>query len=251
MYDYKKQLIRIWGINIAPFHLGKFVEIIHSHIQENKFTPLHITGVNPETLAHAYQNSTMSDAIMSSDLINVENHFVLLVLRMLGYTIPERVATPDLFDAMLELAEKNRYSVYILGASEPVLLQALDSIRRQFPSLILSGFNNGYYAPSEEVGIVSEIRDKQPDMLFVALPSPQKEIFIAKYKYLLNVSVLLGVGGAIDVKSGLVKRAPYFLRKTGLEGIHRSLQNPMNYGKRYFTLYPVFLKFVINHILAK
>jgi len=88
-------------------------------------------------------------------------------------------------------------------------------------------------------------------MLFLALPTPDKEIFIQKYKHDLGVSVLLGIGGAIDVKAGLVRRAPLFLRRIGLEGIHRAMQNPLNYGKRYFTLYPAFISFVIKELFNK
>jgi N-acetylglucosaminyldiphosphoundecaprenol N-acetyl-beta-D-mannosaminyltransferase len=251
MNDYKKHLIKLWNINICPLKLDGFIEIIHSHIKKRNNMPLHITGVNPETMAHAYKNCEMYDAIKSSDLINIENHFVLLVLRILGYKIPERVATPNLMNAMLTLAEKNKYTIYILGASESVLTSALNNIKMQYPSLIISGYKNGYYTQDQEPVIVSEIKSKRPDMLFVALPSPKKEIFIANYKNVLNVPVLLGVGGAIDVKAGLVKRAPVFLQNIGLEGIHRSLQNPMNYGKRYFTLYPTFIRLVIHDFLSK
>jgi hypothetical protein len=46
--------------------------------------------------------------------------------------------------------------------------------------------------------------------------------------------------------AGKVNRAPKWMQKIGLEGIHRSLQNPQYYGKRYKTLYVPFLKLFFN-----
>lgn len=246
-----KQKINIWGINICPYEKKYFIEIIDLHIKSQTGKPLHISAINPETLAHASKNKELYNSIKSSDLINVDNYFVFLVLRILGKKIPERVATPDLFEEMLRLSEKNNYSIYILGSKEDVLLKAIENIKSEYPAIKIVGFRDGYYSREQEEDVVLEIKSKQVDMLFVAMSSPYKEIFINRYKNNLDVQVLLGVGGAIDVKAGIVKRAPLFIREIGLEGFHRSLQNPMNYGKRYFTLYPLFLKLVLSDLFSK
>lgn len=243
--------INIWGVDICPFEKNKFIEIIDLHLKSLPRKPLHITGVNPETLAHASKNRELYNAIKSSDLINVDNYFVFLVLKILGKKIPERVATPDLFEEMLRLSEKNNYTIYILGSKEDVLLKAIENIRSEYPAIKIAGFRNGYYSREQEEDVVWDIKSKKVDMLFVAMSSPYKEMFIDRYKNNLDVQVLLGVGGAIDVKAGIVKRAPLFIREMGLEGLHRSLQNPMNYGKRYFTLYPLFLRLVLSDLFSK
>ena len=104
---------------------------------------------------------------------------------------------------------------------------------------------HGFFQKDQEKLIVEKIKEFSPDMLFLALPSPYKESFILKYKAEINAKVFLGVGGAIDVKGGQIKRAPLFLRNIGLEGIHRTLQNPLYFGKRILIYYPRFIKIVI------
>lgn len=250
MHNSRKK-VNIWGISFNTLRKVDFIEVIDNHISIHSGKPLHITGVNPETISHALRDSKLLSAIKDSDLVNIDNMLVLLMLRLSGVKAPERVATPDLFDAMLALAEKRGYSIYLLGAKEGILKKAIENIKSEYSGIRIAGYRNGYYKREEITEVCKEINKAKPEMLFIALPSPDKEIFINKYKNILGVPVLLGVGGAIDVKAGLVTRAPLFLRKIGLEGIHRVMQDPLNYGKRYFTLYPAFIRFVIKELFKQ
>lgn len=246
--EYKVKNANIWGVFFSLNTKNEFIEIIHNHLSFNSSTSLHITGINPETMAQAHDDSQLLSAINDSDLVNIDNTLVLLMLRLSGIKAPERVATPDLFESMLCLAEKYAYPVYILGAKEEVLQRAIVNIMNEYPGLIISGYRNGYFKNEKVEKVCEEITSARPKMLFIALPTPDKELFIYRNKHKLKVPVMLGIGGAIDVKSGLIKRAPLILRKMGLEGLHRVMQNPINYGLRYVTMYPVFLKIVIKNI---
>lgn len=241
--------VNIWGISINPMSKTEFIEVIDNHISSKSENPLHITGVNPETIAHALRNEQLFAAIKDSDLVNIDNVFVLLMMHLSGIHAPERVATPDLFESMLALAEKRKYSVYVLGAKEEILKKAIINIQTQFPHILIAGYQNGYFNKNDIKKVCCQIRESKPDILFLALPTPDKEMFIYNYKRSLGVPVLLGIGGAIDVIAGVIVRAPLFLRKIGLEGVHRAFQSPLNYGKRYITLYPVFIGHVIKEFL--
>lgn len=239
-----EKTIYIWDIKFNLLTLNEFVEKIDYRIKNN-ITPIHITGVNPETVVHASQDEIMKQAILESDFVNIDNTTILKTLRMLGHAAPERVATPDLFEALLKLSYLNSYKVYILGAKEFVLNNAINNIRKDYPSIEIKG-HHGYYSREKEESIIDEISGFSPDMLFIALPSPEKEKFILKYKNNINVKLFLGVGGAVDCRAGLVKRANEKLRNNGLEGIHRALQNPVYYGKKYWEFYPKYFKIVFK-----
>lgn len=239
-----EKTIYIWGIKFNLLNLNEFVDKIDERIKNN-IIPIHITGVNPETVVHASQDELMKQAILESDFVNIDNTTILKTLRMLGYPAPSRVATPDLFEALLELSFRKHYKVYILGAREFVLNNAIDNIRQDYPTLEISG-HHGYYQREREDLIIDEISNFSPDMLFIALPSPEKETFILKYKNNINVKLFLGVGGAVDCRAGLVKRASEKLRNNGLEGIHRALQNPVYYGKKYLEFYPKYFRIVLK-----
>jgi N-acetylglucosaminyldiphosphoundecaprenol N-acetyl-beta-D-mannosaminyltransferase len=241
--------IVIWGVKFNLLSLKEFVEAV-SDLIVNENHPVHITGINPETVVHSSRSEILRMAILKSDLVNVDNSFIVLTLRILGYKVPERVATPDLFEALLNLANNNKHKIFILGAKEEILQKAVPNILKQYPNIDIK-MQNGYYPKEMEQSIIEMISDFSPDMLFIALPSPRKEAFILENKNTLNAKLLLGVGGAIDCKAGLVKRPPHFISNNGFEGIFRSLQSPFNYGKRYLEFYPKFLSIVIKSLIKK
>lgn len=243
-----KKTIFTWGVKFDLLSMNDFISSITQRIIEDK-TPIHITGVNPETVVIASRDEFMRNAILNSDLVNIDNAFIVLTLRLCGYKVPSRIATPDLFEELLLLSAKNCYRVFILGAKENVLEQAIKNIINDYPDIIIDGLH-GYYNRENEIEVIDRIKDFKTDMLFVALPSPAKELFILKYKATLKVKLLLGVGGAVDCRSGFVERAPEKFRRIGLEGIFRAMTDPMYYGKRYFTFYPSFLKIVFKQMFS-
>lgn len=236
--------INIWGIRLNPIRIDDFIQIIESRIILNSI-PVHITGVNPETVVHAQNSQILKKAINESDLINIDNNFLVLTLRLLGYRIPCRVATPDLFEALLSFSNKNHYKIFILGSKKNILKKAIEKIKTDYTKIEIDG-HDGYFPIDDEKRIIDTIKEFRPDMIFISMPTPYKETFILKHKTEINAKLFLGIGGAIDVKAGKVKRAPNFLRKIGLEGLHRTMQNPLNYGKRVLKYYPEFLKIVIK-----
>lgn len=242
--------IQIWGIKLTPLTKEQIVELVEYHI-DNLNALFHLTGVNPETVAQAQNNAELCRAINASDAVNIDNMLVMVSLRLLGYKIPERAASPDIFELLLELINRKGYSVYFFGTKEIVLRKMLRRLKEHYPGMNIIGARNGYYSPEEEASIVNEINKLNPDMLYIALPTPQKELFILRNKDRLNTRFAYGVGGAFDVMAGVIKRAPLWMRNIGLEGIHRSLQNPSSYIPRYFKYYLPYMKLFFKELFRK
>jgi N-acetylglucosaminyldiphosphoundecaprenol N-acetyl-beta-D-mannosaminyltransferase len=72
-------------------------------------------------------------------------------------------------------------------------------------------------------------------MLFVAMGTPRKELFLAQRAEALGVPLLVGVGGAVDVIAGITRRAPVSWQRMGLEWLYRLLQEPRRMFRRYAT----------------
>lgn len=134
----------------------------------------------------------------------------------------------------MDLANAKGYKSFLFGAKEQVVKDVAAHYNQIFDKEIVSGFRNGYFNESEEGSIIQQINDSGAQMLFVAIPSPQKETFINKYRHRLsNVKLLMGVGGSFDVVSGIVIRAPLWMQKNGLEWLFRLVQEPQKMWKRY------------------
>lgn len=75
---------------------------------------------------------------------------------------------------------------------------------------------------------IKEIMAFKPDILFVALGAPRQEIFIHKLSaksYQLK-AIMLGIGGVIDYWAYPCLRAPYIVRRIGLEWLWRLVLQP-------------------------
>jgi N-acetylglucosaminyldiphosphoundecaprenol N-acetyl-beta-D-mannosaminyltransferase len=152
---------------------------------------------------------------------------------VLRQPLPERVTGIDLMDAVLERATERGYGVYVLGARSEVLARALAALRKQFPDVRLVGARHGYFQADEEAAIVEAIREAAPDVLFVALETPAKELFLARHRDRLQVPFVMGVGGAVDILGGVRRRAPRWLQRLGLEWAFRLAQDPRRLAGRY------------------
>lgn len=191
--------------------------------------------VNAAKLVNMGRDETLRRAVLASDLIVADGMSVVWASRLLRRPLPERVAGIDLMSAILRRADDRGYRVFFLGATDAVLRAALEHVRRDYPGVVVAGARNGYFKAGEEVDVVADIRDAAPDVLFAAMSSPKKELFLARWSKELSVPVCHGVGGAFDVLAGKVKRAPQRWQRWGMEWLYRVLQEPGRMWRRYLV----------------
>ena len=223
--------IEIFGIRIHPLSKTEFVSFIESNLQNG--CQIVQNGVNASIINEIIKNDSLRQAISSSNLVNIDGTSVLLALRFLGFNPPERVPCPDLAEDILELAERKNFSVFLLGAKEANLLLSIKKLRHWLPDLKIAGYRNGYFKAEDELEIVDMINRANPDILFLGMTSPKKELFVEKYRDSLTAKYFLGVGGYFDILSGLKKRAPHWVQKLGMEWFYRFIQEPHRMWRRY------------------
>lgn len=250
-YDHEDDMkpIYIFDIKIHPFTKSEFLEFIDDGIKNNK--KIVQSGVNASSLVELKNNSEMIAAYNKADLINIDGMAVVWALRFLGFKIPERVACPDLALAIMDLAEKKGYNLFLFGAKDVNLKLAVNNIKNSYPKLEITGSRNGYFQKSDEESIVKMINDSDADILFLGMTSPQKELFVEKYKSNLNVKYILGVGGFFDILAGSIKRAPKWMQNIGMEWLYRLIEEPKRMWRRYLFGNINFLKLVLIEKLLK
>jgi N-acetylglucosaminyldiphosphoundecaprenol N-acetyl-beta-D-mannosaminyltransferase len=223
--------IKIFNIRINPLSRAEFLSIIESGIKNGLQTAQF--GVNSATINDIVRNEEFRHIINGADLVHIDGMSVVWALRSFGYAVPERVATPDLADGVLALANREKMSLFLFGAKESVLSLCRSNIEKRYPDIRIAGSRNGYYEPEEEQSIFNIINEANPDILLLGMSSPKKELFFESYKHKLKANYILGVGGYFDILAGIIKRAPRWMQNTGLEWLFRLLQEPRRLWKRY------------------
>jgi len=223
--------------------LGRVQEAIESR------RPLQIGVVNAAKVVNMRRDAELREAVLGCDLILADGMSVVWASRVLGPPIPERVAGIDLMHGILGLAHRRGHRLYCLGATPAVLDRALAAIRASYPDARIAGAHHGYFEASAEEALAEGIRQAKPDVLLVAMTSPKKERFIARWGRTMDVPVVHGVGGSFDVLAGKVKRAPRLFQRLGLEWLMRMLQEPRRLFTRYLVTNTVFVSLVLRQLL--
>ena len=205
--------------------------IIDEAIKSNK--QIQHVVINAAKVVDLNKNPSLKKVIDECDIVNIDGQAVVWAARFLGIPVSERVAGIDLMENLVELAAQKGYGIYFLGAKEEVLKKVIQNYQEKYKGIKISGYRNGYFKSEEEELIALEISKMETKILFVAISSPKKEFFLNKYKGVMNVPFVMGVGGSFDVVAGEVKRAPLWMQKYGLEWLFRFLQEPRRMWKRY------------------
>jgi N-acetylglucosaminyldiphosphoundecaprenol N-acetyl-beta-D-mannosaminyltransferase len=171
---------------------------------------------------------------------------VVWASRLLGQPLRERAAGIDLFERLLELANREGFSVFFLGASQEVLEDLLVKARQRHPALRIAGSRNGYFSDEQAEDVAREISAAHPDILFVGISTPKKEIFLEAWGAKIDVLVCHGVGGSFDVFAGKTRRAPLLWQRLGLEWLFRVVQEPRRMWKRYLVTNTLFISMVFR-----
>jgi N-acetylglucosaminyldiphosphoundecaprenol N-acetyl-beta-D-mannosaminyltransferase len=93
----------------------------------------------------------------------------------------------------------------------------------------------------EQADFLSNVQNAKPDIVWVGLSTPKQECFMAEYVDRLGVPLLVGVGAAFDFHTGRINEAPAWIKRAGLQWLHRLLQEPRRLWKRHLRNNPVFL----------
>ena len=107
------------------------IQEIDRRLQTDRFTQ-HVV-VNVAKVVHMQRDAVLRNAVSSCDIISIDGAGIVFGGRLLGHSIPERVAGIDLFHRLLGYSESAGKSVYFLGAKADVLKTAVDNIHS--PSL--------------------------------------------------------------------------------------------------------------------
>lgn len=237
--------IRIWNVKYNLLTKTEITDIVNEWIDEGK-KGIHLTGANAETVAAAQTDDLLRTAILDSDIVNVDSVLPTFFLKRKGCSLNDRVPTPDVMEEFFKIANAKGQKVFFLGAKQEVLDKLKVVLNNEYPNMNIVGMQNGYYEKDKEEEIVKTISLSAPDYLFIALPSPRKEVFILRYKKDINVGVLYGVGGALDAKSGVLKRPPKWCREYGMEAVLRIIRKPKAYASRIPLLFQ-FVKLALKH----
>ncbi len=232
-----RDTVTILGVRIdkitAEYALKKAERFVRAEGVSVIYTP------NPEIVMAAYADPSFCKILNDADLCTPDGIGVVYASRMLHNPVPERVPGFDLTCGLLKSIAKTGEGVFLFGAKPGVAETAKKNLEQKYPGLNVCGTHDGYFKPEDEDGIIDAINQSGAKLLLVCLGAPKQEKWIAAHKDALRVNLCMGVGGALDVFAGTVKRAPEFFIKCNLEWLYRFIKQPSRLNR--FAALPKFM----------
>ena len=181
-----------------------------------------IVTPNPEILMLARNDTNYKNILNSAKLALPDGIGIMMAGKILNKELKEKITGVDLVESLCRVVEEKPITVGFLGAGPGVAEKTVECLKKRYPKLKV------VFAGAEVVppGRGSPRHFEDIDILFVAFGSPKQEIWIYENLEKLPVKVVIGVGGAFDFISGKVKRAPFWIRKAGLEWLFRLINQP-------------------------
>jgi N-acetylglucosaminyldiphosphoundecaprenol N-acetyl-beta-D-mannosaminyltransferase len=228
--------------------IDETIDFIDERIARQEFTQ-HVV-VNVAKLVHMQSDAELRRSVEGCDIINVDGMGLIFGGRLLGIELGKRVAGIDLFARLVERSAVRGYPIFLLGAKTPIVTEVARRLQVAHPTLRIAGFHHGYFWDDEEA-IVNTIRGSGARLLFVAITSPRKEKFIARWRATLGVDFVMGVGGTFDVVAGVVRRAPAWMQQSGFEWLYRVIQEPRRMWRRYLFTNMYFARMIVMLLIKQ
>ncbi len=212
----------------------------------------HIVVVNAAKVVKARTDPELNQVIHHADLVGADGVPIVWASKILGDPLPGRINGTDLMERLFVESSKRGWRLYLLGARQEIIENAVVKLERELPTINIVGFRNGYFASAdEEEQVVAEINRTKPHILLLGFGTPMKEKWVKRHKDALDVPIIHGVGGSFDIVGGLTKRAPQWMQRAGLEWLYRFMQEPRRMWKRYLFTNTAFIWLVFKTWLQR
>lgn len=235
----KKYFDRLYTSRASDFY-----KLAETNLKKKK--KMFIVTANPETFSFGEKDEEINKLLLDKNTTLVPDGIaVVAVAKMHKYKVKERITGIDLANKLLEICNKNKYKLALLGAKEEVINELKNKIENEYPNIKIVKTENGYVKNKDK--FFEDISKMKPDVCLVALGIPAQEKLIYKHLDKFDKGIFIGVGGSFDVMSGMKKRAPKIFQKLNIEWLYRITKEP----SRIKRFYNSNIKFMFKTIKLK
>jgi N-acetylglucosaminyldiphosphoundecaprenol N-acetyl-beta-D-mannosaminyltransferase len=195
------------------------------------------------------QDQFLSRFYQGADLLVADGRGLELASWLLGRPLVSPGGGPEIYEEMLLRAAAHGYGVYLLGAKLDAVTEAARRLRARMPPVRVVGYHHGYFVGHQEV--VTDILRTRPDIVFVGMSTPAREVFLDRWREFRSPCLCIPIGGVIDIEAGLVRRAPRWMNRSGLEWLFRVLQEPRRLFRRYARTHTLFAMLLALALLRR
>lgn len=234
--DFERNVWSVLGIPVDVETIASSVAKIESAARAGRRLAFVTPNVN--MLCQSVRDGAARADILDHDLSLADGAPIVLIARLLGMPLNERVAGSDVFEGLKDLpaVRGRRLRVFFFGGRDGAADAAAAALNaRQYGIEAVGSLNPGFGSLDEmsRDAIIDAINAARPDMVVVALGSARGNAWITRNAARLTAPVISHLGAVVDFTAGTIRRAPKFMRRHGLEAVWRIFAEP-SLWRRYW-----------------
>ena len=210
---------------------------------------------NTNTLVRCYKDNELQNKINAFDVRVPDGFPVAKASSILYKNHQKRVDGYNIFHKTIEKGLENNTSHYFFGNEEFVTKKMIQKIKKSFPDVNVVGYKCPPVKSANDLAsdeYLSQVKDLDPDIIWVSLGFPKQEIFMNILKNMkICRSNLVGIGAVFEWVAGTKYKAPEIVANIGLEWVFRLLQEPKRLYKRYFVDNILFIIYFIKQYITR
>jgi N-acetylglucosaminyldiphosphoundecaprenol N-acetyl-beta-D-mannosaminyltransferase len=224
----QKTLTTLSVMGLPLHYTGDYIGWLNQRVRSHQGT--HVVTLNAEMCMQAQENPQLADFIRQADLVAPDGSGIELYFRLLGKrNIPRYPGIEMAADLLDSLGPEVKVAFY--GGKPEVVKAAAAYWSARSPQLNLAIVQDGYAQGVALDDFIAQLKQVQPDVIYVGLGVPRQEFWIAEHRQYCPHAVWIGVGGSYDIWSGTKARAPQWLQNMHLEWLYRLYQEPWRWRR--------------------
>ena len=243
--------VNVLGVGVHAVNMQQAVDFLLDAVSHRQKGYVCVTGVHG--VMEAQKNFRFRHTLNASLLTTPDGMPTVWVGKSTGFREMGRVFGPDLMLNLCRESVSRGLTHFLYGGNTGVAEELKRNLERRLPGLQVVGTYTPPFRPlsmQEHFGLVRQINELKPDIIWVGLSTPKQERFMAEYLPKFNTSLMLGVGAAFDLHTGRMADSPEWVKRSGMQWAHRLMQDPRRLWKRYAVNNPKFLMAISAQLLG-
>lgn len=244
--------MELLGTHIDNLTMREAVSRIEGFIKKRE--ACFVCTPNVDHLIKLQKDSEFREVYAAASLVVADGMPLLWAAKFLGAPLKAKISGSDLFPELCRISAEKGYRLFFLGGRAGAATSSAEIFKKEFPEIKVVGI----YSPPlgfehdkiENTKTIEMIKKTNPDILFLGLGTPKQEKWIHRHFKELGVPVSVGIGATFDFTAGVVKRAPLWMQRAGLEWFWRLFKEPKRLWKRYLVDDMGFFWLVLKQKLA-
>jgi N-acetylglucosaminyldiphosphoundecaprenol N-acetyl-beta-D-mannosaminyltransferase len=240
----------VLGVDVDAIDMEGALKRVTASLNSSSKSYVCVAGVHG--VMEAQRNPQLLDVYAGSEMTIPDGMPLAWVGRMQGNRAMQRVTGPDLMLEVFRRKEFAHVTHFFYGGREGIAEELRDKLTAQVPWVkILGTYTPPYRELSdlEAAGFIETISTLKPDIIWIGISCPKQELFMARYLPELETKLMFGVGAAFDYHTGHIRDCADWIKRAGLQWLHRLLQDPRRLWKRYLRNNSAFVWHITRQLL--